>query len=149
MKGLSVKPPWSWAIAWAGKDVENRGWPTNHRGFVAIHASLRPEPDVIFPVQRAIRAYLTAQRDQDRRIDVRGAVVAVAEIAGCHAGLSMRWPCEGGELCSPWAVPGQYHWRLARVRPLAEPVPCKGALGLWTLPDDVESAVLAQLGENR
>ncbi len=29
--------------------------------------------------------------------------------------------------------------------PLAEPVPCRGALGLWRVPDDVESAVRAQL----
>jgi hypothetical protein len=33
----------------------------------------------------------------------------------------------------------------ANARPLAEPVPCKGALGLWWLPDDVDAQVRAQL----
>jgi len=53
-----------------------------------------------------------------------------------------------GGMCSPWAVIGQYHWQLANVRPLAEPVPCKGALKLWCLPGDVEKLVRAQLGED-
>lgn len=35
----------------------------------------------------------------------------------------------------------------ADVRPLPEPVPCRGAQGLWNVPDDVEAAVLAQLRE--
>lgn len=41
---LSVRQPWAWAIIFAGKDIENRGWvPSNpglkYRGRVAIHAS--------------------------------------------------------------------------------------------------------------
>ena len=50
--------------------------------------------------------------------------------------------------CSAWAAGGQWHWHLANVRPLADPVPCKGALGLWHLSDEVEKAVRAQLGED-
>lgn len=34
---------------------------------------------------------------------------------------------------------------LANPRPLARPVPCKGALGLWRVPSDVARAVEAQL----
>jgi len=36
-------------------------------------------------------------------------------------------------------------WVFRDRRHLAEPVPCKGAQGLWTLPVDVEAAVVAQL----
>jgi hypothetical protein len=39
MKAISIRAPWAWAILHAGKDVENRTWPTNVRGTVAIHAS--------------------------------------------------------------------------------------------------------------
>jgi hypothetical protein len=39
---------------------------------------------------------------------------------------------------------GQFHWELSGVRSLW-PVPCKGALGLWRLPEDAEKAVSAQL----
>lgn len=146
MKALSVKPPWSWAIAHAYKNVENRSWPTSHRGLVAIHASKTPERDVVFPVPRAIRWYLNAQRDHDPKLEVRGAVIAVAVIDNVHPDFECWQENGDARYCSPWAVGGgQWHWHLTKVRPLAEPVPCKGALGLWTLPEDVESAVLAQL----
>lgn len=45
--------------------------------------------------------------------------------------------------CSPWAQPDQYHLVLASPRPLAEPIPCRGALGLWTVPDDIVAALPA------
>ena len=39
MKALSIRQPWAWLILHAGKDIENRSWPTNYRGRVLIHAS--------------------------------------------------------------------------------------------------------------
>lgn len=36
---LSVKQPWAWLILGGQKDVENRGWRTNYRGRLFIHAS--------------------------------------------------------------------------------------------------------------
>ncbi len=41
---------------------------------------------------------------------------------------------------SPWAHPEQHHWRFDAVVPFGKPLPCKGAQGLWTVPDDVASA---------
>ena len=39
MKCLSIRQPWAWAIIHAGKDIENRCWPTSYRGPLLIHAS--------------------------------------------------------------------------------------------------------------
>lgn len=39
MKALSVRAPWSWLIIHAGKDIENRRWPSKPRGCIAIHTS--------------------------------------------------------------------------------------------------------------
>lgn len=36
---LSVCQPWAWAIVFGEKRIENRKWPTNHRGPLVIHAS--------------------------------------------------------------------------------------------------------------
>lgn len=44
-------------------------------------------------------------------------------------------------------APGRWAWILADVRPLPEPVPCRGAQGLWTVPADIEAAVLDQARE--
>jgi hypothetical protein len=54
-------------------------------------------------------------------------VVAVVDLVDvCAAGPA-------GELCDcgPWALPGQYHWRLAGVRAFTRSVPCAGRQGLW------------------
>lgn len=45
-----------------------------------------------------------------------------------------------------WYNPGSYGWIFDERRPLATPVPCKGAQGLWRLPDEVERLVREQLG---
>lgn len=36
---ISIRQPWAWLILNAGKDIENRDWPTNFRGRMLIHAS--------------------------------------------------------------------------------------------------------------
>jgi hypothetical protein len=71
-------------------------------------------------------------------------------VTGCHHSDDCMLPASvlpacGRTGCSPWAARGRHHIELAGVRPLAEPVPCKGALGLWRLPEDVEKAVREQL----
>lgn len=35
---LSIQQPWAWLIVNGHKDVENRDWPTNIRGWIGIHA---------------------------------------------------------------------------------------------------------------
>ena len=84
-----------------------------------------------------------------------GAVVAVATLAGCHrfdwdefCGYSGDWSETSRHpgLCSPYAALGvDWHWELSDVHPLPEPVRCRGMLGLWRLPGDVEETVRKQL----
>ena len=53
--------PWAWAIAVAGKDVENRGWSTTYRGLLAIHAGKgQDDPDDLPDAAR--RTYEQAAR---------------------------------------------------------------------------------------
>lgn len=76
--------------------------------------------------------------------EVRSALVAVAQLTDICS-ESLRW----GSLqckCGRWAVPGQRHFLLAKVRRLETPIPATGALGLWRLKPDMESAVRVQLG---
>lgn len=52
-------------------------------------------------------------------------------------------------LCSPWALHNEVHLVLANPRPLPELVPCRGALGLWTVPDDVVARLVLDSGDDR
>ena len=146
MKALSVKQPWALAIG-HGKDVENRTWGTIYRGPIAVHAS-KTFDDVTLATLDWIEATARLKPGQLQFDDHRGAVVAVAEIVGCHQHCDPTGSCgatDPTDICSVWAQPHHWHWELSNVRTLADPVPCKGALGLWHLPDEVEAAVHAQL----
>jgi hypothetical protein len=142
VRALSIMQPWADAIVLGTKRVENRSWQAPHwiaGQEIALHASRRPDsgaeppPGEQWPVDLIDRARF-------------GAVLGVATIIGCHPQYHICNPTGiPATVCSPWAVWGQCHWILENVRLLAEPVPCKGALGLWRLPEDVEAAVRAQL----
>ena len=162
LRALTLRQPWGWAIAHGGKDVENRSWqPPCTLDLLAIHAGAYSRWDRSGEesplVQQAWRQWITTLpadnvalprlRRNSLHLDF-GAVVAVAEVRTCHFdGNCWRFPKfdEGSGRCSPWAAGGQWHWQLSAIRPLAKPVPCRGALGLWKLPDDVAALVRAQL----
>lgn len=132
MKALTVQQPWAWAIVSGGKRIENRSWRTNHRGPVLIHAGLQVD-------RVAENRTLTMRRavdGPDAHLP-RGFIIGVAYLTDVHHG--------GLEpvLCSPWAWMDVWHWVLSYARPLHEPIPVKGRLGLWTPPADVLALVEA------
>ena len=140
MKSLTIKQPWCNAIAYGTKRVENRSWPVP-RGMVgetiALHAGKTPDVAARPPEGEAW--------PMDHPMPL-GTVIATARIADCHPVYKICNPSGiPSSVCTPWSIWGQAHWVLEDVRPLATPVPCKGALGLWTLPDDTEASVLAQM----
>jgi hypothetical protein len=137
LRALTVRQPWASAIAYGSKRVENRtyAFPRGLAGLmIAIHAGKGHDPDAALPIGCSW---------PEVKAHPLGAVLAVATVTG-HC---QPWECDGA--CSPWAVRGQDHWHLGDVRPLTDPVPCKGALGLWRLPVDIEQAVRAQLEGSR
>lgn len=129
MKALTVRQPWAGAIVHQSKRVENRMWklPAKHVGArILIHAGA--EPDKWAAVYGP-------------NLDVYGAIVGAATIAGCHFARDLN------VCCSYWAEDNCYHWELADVIALPEPVPAKGALGFWTPKPEVLAAVETQLAE--
>lgn len=165
---LTVRNPWAWAAVFppAGqrKPLENRGREMKYRGPLWWHAGARSRWDPAGAdsplVQTAWSEYVrtlpgwpglpASDITLGRRTTLMpfGAVAALVEVVDCHWWESCCPPgifAPEGSVCSPWAASGQWHIRLASVRPLAEPVPCKGALGLWRLPSEVEAVARGQL----
>jgi len=164
LRALTLKQPWAHMVAHCGKPVENRSWKApDWLGEFAIHAGARSGWDSNAELSGvALRAWrdwaaglppmnVPGPLSRNSIFIDYGAIVAVVTLKGCHLIADdcyrpgRRGHAIGVWPCSEWAVPGQWHWQLSDVRPLAEPVPCKGALGLWKVPGDVESAVRAQL----
>ncbi len=124
MKALSIRQPWAWLILNAGKDIENRDWPTKFRGAFLIHASkgmTRYEYE-----DGCVTAELIAPRvrvPQFGQLE-RGGIVGMATLARCV-----------GQSPSPWFF-GIYGFELRDVLPLPFR-PLRGALGFFDVPDEI------------
>lgn len=112
---ISLKQPWAWAMLYAGKDVENRRWPTRFRGLVVIHASLTWDDEG--------EDWLRARGYQPPAELPRGAFVGTMRIVGCGHIDDLEW-------FSLWAF-GPYCFRVEDARPLPSPIPAKGRLGIY------------------
>jgi hypothetical protein len=172
VRALTVRQPWAGCIAHLDKRVENRTWPCppKHIGErVAIHAaaSVDKTPMLSVPCSGEEWASLFSGNagwdawrfwhlGTAKKRDVAnwppklalGAIVATATITACHYDGDPECggdPRTAGCLCSIWAQVCHYHWQLADVHPLRDPVPARGMLGLWTVPEDAERAVREQL----
>lgn len=154
MKAITVWPEWACAIAHLGKDVENRGWspPSWLVGArIAIHAgrhiggrpgAVATEEGLTSVVRMAPRGAIGSILTMPPRFfrpDMSGIAIATSAIVA-----TARLADVVTDSPSPWAVPDAYHWVLADLRTLREPVACRGAQGLWDVPDDVLAKVLAQ-----
>jgi hypothetical protein len=130
MKALSIKQPWLHAILTEGKDIENRIWQTEHRGWIALHASAKPVKDVKFPGRIKVPDLKTLDYS---------AICGVARISEIVTKSRSRWfdrPEDGSD---------NYGWVLTDVVPLPSPIPWPGALRLWSLPPAVLRKLKQQL----
>jgi hypothetical protein len=139
VKALTIRQPYADAIVHGPKRVENRTRRTHLRGPILIHAGAT----TYAAVGRLAIEEITGQDPDTTWPGVRGAIIGTARLTGCHI-------ADG--CCRPWgqtntirSEPYTWHWTLADVLALPEPVPAKGALGFWTPPPAVLAAVEQQL----
>lgn len=170
MKSLTIWQPWASLIVGSPdvppqKPVENRSWrpPESLVGErIAIHAGKTMDGDAFHDVITAQRLGPVRSPYRTPGDFPRGAVVGVATldrvIALQHGRDELSLFDDRFQYISPatiatWGLDadelrfffGPVGWVFRDRRHLAEPVSCKGAQGLWSLPSDVERAVLAQL----
>lgn len=148
MKALSVWQPHASLIALRSKKIETRGWYTNYRGPLVIHAA-KTFPkfardlcgDDPFTFELVKGGYMGPDTLP------LGAVVAYGNLAECclikEDGLYRlipglkdppKWfeplPAEP-EISFGDYTPGRFAWILEEVQMLPEPIPAKGHQGLW------------------
>lgn len=154
MKALTLTQPWATLIAIGAKRIETRSWRTDYCGPIAIHAAkgLADFPNEAamwdLALSEPFRAALTEGGYGNPGRLPRGCVVAVAFLAGCrfvegfranqphrftdgYTASTAEWWLTEQEAAFGDYTPGRYAWLLADVRRLDEPIPARGALGLW------------------
>lgn len=146
MKALTILQPWASFIAGGHKQIETRSWRTDYRGVIAIHAGKKPERDNLFSPEAQARQAVCAYRGFEAGAAKfqAGAVVAVAALAACARTEDLRNKLGPLEIALGDFSDGRFGWVFSRVAMLREPVLCRGAQSLWTLPDDVATEVVRQ-----
>lgn len=147
MRALTVWQPWASLLALGCKRIETRSWRQlmNPGEVIAIHAAKReesimwgsPEDEARRAVARSLHPCATTYP--------LGAVVALCtfrRVVGVDAPdftlLSVLERSLGD------FSPGRYGWVIGELAAMQEPIPCKGAQRLWTLPDDVADEAIRQ-----
>lgn len=169
MKALTLQQPWAFAIFELGKDVENRTWapPAAIIGQrIAIHAGKKHDQRGDNALRQMLRAWdLCRELDELNAMPLQyGSVLGTVEITGYarrvkgpidgngaeqiqHFPTSKDWSYPSKLINTPWAASGQYQWGLETPRALLEPIPAKGAQGLWTLPDEIAAQIASEAGQ--
>ncbi len=175
MKGLSLTQPYATLSAIGAKKIETRSWPTKFRGQFALHAAKgfpgwAKELVLSNPwFANALHAY-----GHVAPCLPTGSILAVAELVMCLPTNGSYFHFEAtditlekGEMVSshsqainyqrPAEDTPEFHFGdysenrfmffMANVRMLPEPIPCKGALGFWEVPEDIATVISKQIGE--
>lgn len=157
MKALTLTQPYATLVALGVKRIETRGWSTDYRGWLAIHAGmnlnavggprgLRSLLRLNDPICHALRdAHPGLSNDEICTALPRGAVIAVAtlvDVVRLTAESPYRYERAVGDRVVRWELSkdevamGNYRpvrclWLLADVYPLVHPAWCKGKQRLW------------------
>lgn len=167
LRALTLWPEWAWAIHYLDKRNENRGWPIPLGEWFALHAgkSIGGRPGAMAE-HEAIQAVGTMAYRAGWNVRSVGragdswSVTFTHPLGGSTVMHDPRCTAEDANpvhisailglfrvtdhlrsSSDPWHVPGQIG-NVFDYRPLREPIPCKGAQGLWTVPEDVAARVL-------
>lgn len=150
MKCISIRQPWVYSIFHLGKDIENRVWSTDCRGRILVHASMKFDKNEIIVVREILKRerkdpslmpYPTQKRGEppDARFPL-GAIVGTVDIVDCR---------HGSAIASDWYVgptiyddrtgkeKKNYGFILARPKLFKKPIPYKGQLGIFEVPDSL------------
>jgi hypothetical protein len=147
MKAITLWQPWASLLACGAKKYETRSWATSYRGPIAIHAGKlylnQFEEQFGDTAHKALKE--AAPGFTFMHALPRGAVIATAELVGCWEMLINPYdgvihfldetdaaicPDRSELLFGDWE-PGRFAWEFANMKMLPEPIPAKGAQGLW------------------
>lgn len=165
IKCITLTQPWATLVAIGAKRIETRSWSTSYRGPLAIHAAKGLGPvggrqglrdlcvsEFFYPA-----LYVHIDRTEDLPL---GAIVAVCRLVDCVptewvampppaapriARDQNVWELTDQERAFGDYSAGRFAWLLADIQALPEPIPCKGALGLWEPDANILEAINQQV----
>ncbi len=136
MKALSLTQPWAELVVLGEKQWETRSWRTSHRGRIAIHAA-KKFPAWAIDLAQGNRYFVDAIKNYPVIKMPLGMIVGTVEVVAMQSTDAMLDVLGHKEIAFGDYDSERWAWQLAEPDMLAEPIPCRGALGLWEVPPDV------------
>lgn len=139
MKALSDWQPYATLMIIGEKEIETRGWATNYRGTLAIHAA-RKSPKEIYrrlPLEVYFRIMSILDDHDMGPLDINelptGAILGTVQLVDCvpiealyHSAYDTRKERDLGD----WSA-GRYGWILKNPVMFKVPILARGSQGLW------------------
>lgn len=151
MRALTLKQPFATAIAVGPKRIENRPRRTIPRAWalpvwIALHAG-----KTWWKVDQQNWMEMWPESPKPHEMP-KGALLGVMRVDEILELTEPAWPPQSLsklELeirADPWTM-GPWCLRIGEVRLLKEPIPCKGMLGMWEVPESIAKPLEALLPE--
>jgi hypothetical protein len=135
MRTISLWQPWASAVALGLKNIETRGWSTNYRGPLAIHAAKRP---ISRATREDARELLEAMdRLFPEHVMPFGAVIATTHLKDVRATEELVQYISEQERTAGDYRPGRFGWSLQGTERLETPAPWRGQQGFFGVPDEL------------
>lgn len=146
MKCLSLLQIWATLLAYGEKEFETRDWYTPYRGWLAIHASKGIKDLEAFLEVISSKKYLshptpwvrhggifveTLSNGNPRDLFPLGAVIGMAKLVEVRRVETIRDQITTPERAFGNYDDGRWAWRFKDACLFPEPIPAKGALGIW------------------
>jgi hypothetical protein len=129
MKAISIRQPWAGWIVQGRKTLELRTWMVSHRGPLAIHASQTINRDA---------CYAHGINPQSLTTGAVIGTVELLEIVRLDESSFVNQQekhLAAGFFKLPKPEETLFAWKLTNPRPLAKPIPYRGRMGLFSIPD--------------
>ena len=166
MRALSIWNPWAMACVLGTKRIETRGWATKHRGTLLIHAGARRLTNgdlarynaswVWHYALEAVGGTMAKGPGGGIAALPYAAIIGAVDVVDCVrveeltlAQVDRRfhddtnYPEAYTERALGDYSPHRWGWLLANPRRFAEPIPYRGAQGLFQVPDELVAKALA------
>ena len=143
MKAITLYDPWATLVVLGEKKFETRSWSTSYRGLLAIHVSKKFTVEMHELWETWERGLCPALKERTLWPPKFGCIIGTVEVVGMHRAEALR---RRGltikELTFGNFDDGRWAWELQNPQRLTTPVPCRGSMGIWTVPPEIAESVL-------
>jgi len=138
MKALSLWQPWASLWCSRRKVHETRHWRCSHRGWLLVHAAKRFEKDC--DLDDPLRLILDDEFGGHWAKDLpTGALIGTVNVVDCLPTQTLVGDSAASDddrECGDFA-PGRFAWKRDGFRLFDQPIPYRGAQGIFNVPDDL------------